>query len=95
MKYLGLIKKSVLFIGVVLMLTSCYKDRSRTTAWYYNDSKWGGFEVTPYGEQETGPGLVFIEGGTFVMGRVEQELNYNWDNIPRRVTISSFYMDPS
>ncbi len=93
MKYSRLIKKSMLLLGVILMLSSCYRERSRTTAWFYNDSKWGGFEVVPYDEQETGPGLVLIEGGTFVMGRVEQEVMYNWDNIPRRVTVSSFYMD--
>ena len=27
------------------------------------------------------------------MGRTEQEIQYDWDNIPRRVTVSSFYMD--
>ena len=31
------------------------------------------FELnTKFEEQETGPGLMFIEGGTFTMGRVEQ-----------------------
>ncbi|HRB26208.1 MAG TPA: gliding motility lipoprotein GldJ, partial [Bacteroidia bacterium] len=30
---------------------------------------------------------------TFAMGRTEQEIPYDWDNIPRRVTVSSFYMD--
>jgi len=27
------------------------------------------------------------------MGRVEDDMNFTWDNIPRRVTVSSFYMD--
>ena len=27
------------------------------------------------------------------MGRVEQDVMYEWDNIPRRQTVSSFYMD--
>ena len=27
------------------------------------------------------------------MGRVEQDILYDWNNIPRRVTVSSFYMD--
>ncbi len=89
----SLFTKVLLLMCVVLLMSACRKERSRTTAWYYNDSKWGGFEVVPYGEQETGPGLVLIEGGTFVMGRVEQDLNYDWDNIPKRVTVSSFYMD--
>lgn len=88
------ILKGFLLLGLVsLVFSSCYRERSRTTAWYYNDPKWGGFEVVPYEEQETGPGLVLIEGGTFVMGRTEQEVPYKWDNVPRRVTVSSFYMD--
>ena len=37
--------------------------------------------------------MVLLQGGTFSMGRVEQEVNYNWDNIPRRVTVSSYYLD--
>ena len=37
---------------LVLLLTSCGKERSGTTAWYYNDPKWGGFQVVPYGQQK-------------------------------------------
>ena len=36
---------------------------------------------------------MFIEGGTFSMGRVEQDVMYEWNNVPRRVTVSSFYLD--
>ncbi|HPM39584.1 MAG TPA: SUMF1/EgtB/PvdO family nonheme iron enzyme, partial [Bacteroidales bacterium] len=77
----------------VIILSSCTEERSRTTGWVYNDPNWGGFEVVPYEEQETGPGLVLVTGGTFVMGRTEQDVTYNWDNVPRRVSVSSFYMD--
>jgi gliding motility-associated lipoprotein GldJ len=66
---------------------------SSTTGWKLNDEKNGGFEVVDYTEQETGPGLVMIEGGTFTMGRTEQDVVYDWDNIPRRATVSTFYMD--
>jgi len=66
---------------------------SSTTGWNYNDPDWGGFEVVQEYEQETGPGLVFIEGGSFTMGRVEQDVTYDWNNVPRRVTLTSFYMD--
>lgn len=83
----------VLTVGTALILASCNKEVSRTTGWTYNDPKNGGFEKIPYIEQETGPGLVLVEGGTFTMGRVEQDVNYNWDQVPRRVTVSSFYMD--
>lgn len=77
----------------LVFITACGKQKSSVTGWNYNDEKNGGFEVVPYEEQETGPGLILIEGGTFVMGRTEQEVNYDWDNIPRRATVSSFYMD--
>jgi len=80
-------------IAAILLLAACKKEQSSTTGWEYNQPKNGGFEVVPYEEQETGPGLILIEGGTFAMGRTEQDVVYDWDNIPRRVTVSSFYMD--
>jgi len=75
------------------MLSSCSGAGSGATGWAYNDSENGGFQKLPYIGQETGPGLVFVEGGTFTMGQVEDDLTGSWDNIPRRVTVSSFYMD--
>ncbi len=81
-------------IGVLtFILASCAKERSSSTGWEYNNPKNGGFEKIPYFEQETGPGLVLIEGGRFTMGRVEQDIFYDWNNKPRTVTVSSFYMD--
>ena len=75
------------------LLSSCSGAGSGATGWAYNDSENGGFQKLPYIGQETGPGLVFVEGGTFTMGQVEDDLTGSWDNIPRRVTVSSFYMD--
>jgi gliding motility-associated lipoprotein GldJ len=69
------------------------KGVSTTTGWNYNDPDNGGFEVKQGVEQQTGPGLVMIEGGTYTMGRVEQDVMYEWNAVPRRVTVSSFYMD--
>jgi gliding motility-associated lipoprotein GldJ len=85
--------KTVFYASVMLFLASCSKDISNTTGWTVNDPKNGGFEVVPYYEQETGPGLILIEGGRFTMGRIEQDVMYQWDNIPRTMTVSSFYMD--
>jgi len=81
------------FMAAMVFITSCKKPMSSTTGWNYNDKKNGGYEMLPYLEQETGPGLVLIEGGTFVLGRVEQDITYDWNNIPRRVSVPSFYMD--
>lgn len=84
---------AIAFFAISAVLSSCTGERSGATGWAYNDSSNGGFEKRPYFGQETAPGLVFIEGGSFTMGQVEDDLTMNWDNIPRRVTVSSFYMD--
>jgi sulfatase modifying factor 1 len=80
-------------IGALFFLASCGKETSNTTGWAYNDSNNGGFEKPYYYEQETGPGLVLIEGGRFTMGKTEQDIFYDWNNVEKTVTVSSFYMD--
>jgi len=83
----------------LLIVTSCNLikgkkgGRSSTTGWSYNDPKSGGFEYRAGYQQNAGPGLRYIEGGTFTMGRVEQDVMYDGNNTPRRVTVASFYMD--
>ncbi len=83
------------FVLLVLVLASCGRksERSDTTGWKYNDQKWGGFEKIDYKGQATGPNLVLVEGGTFTMGATEQDVPYEWNNVERRVTTASFYMD--
>lgn len=83
----------LMVLSASALMTACKKNNSGATAWEYNNPENGGFTKNRYNEQETGPGLVLIEGGTFTMGRVEEDLKFTWDNIPRRVTVSSFYMD--
>jgi gliding motility-associated lipoprotein GldJ len=86
--------KGLLSLAIVaITLASCSKDKSNATGWDYNSPDNGGFEKLPYVEQETGPGLVLVEGGSFTMGRAEQDVMYDWNNIPRKVTVSSFYID--
>ena len=85
------------FLGVsvvgLLVLSSCSPERSSSTGWEYNNYKNGGFEKFDAQEQETGPGLVMIEGGTFTMGRTEQDVMQDWNARAARVTVASFYMD--
>jgi gliding motility-associated lipoprotein GldJ len=83
----------IVLLGAMVSLTSCKYEASNATGWNYNDPKNGGFEKAPYYEQETGPGLILIEGGTFTMGATEQMVTKDWTNMQRRVTVSSFYMD--
>ena len=60
-------KITSLTTAAVLMFTmsSCLfkKDKSLSTGWNYNDTKWGGYEVNAYAGQETGPNLVLVQGG--------------------------------
>jgi len=78
---------------VMLALPACKKNKSATTGQGYNSSKWGGFEVHKYKGQETGPGLVLIEGGSFVMGSHEENVTFSNDNFKKKVTVQSFYLD--
>lgn len=89
-----------LFITVIAasLLVGCnktrdYKDSSRATGWKMN-AKEGGFQYDPKTkEQETGPGLVFVEGGTFTKGRVQDDPMHDWNNSPTQQHVQSFYMD--
>lgn len=82
---------TTLFVGC--NKTRDYKDSSRATGWKMN-SKEGGFQYDPQNkEQETGPGLVFVEGGTFTMGRVQDDPMHDWNNSPNQQHVQSFYMD--
>ena len=93
------IKSLLTLLFVSFLLVSCNKSvserpsSSRTTGWSYNDERNGGFYITDSKEQTAGPGLVAIEGGTFTMGATLENVYYEWNNNPRKVTVSSFYMD--
>ncbi|MFV5698863.1 gliding motility lipoprotein GldJ [Flavobacterium sp. ZT3R17] len=78
---------------LILGLASCSKkssskNASRATGWNV-DSKKGSSSK----KQEAGPGLVFVEGGTFTMGKVEDDVMHDWNNTPTQQHVQSFYMD--
>ncbi|MFD1257398.1 SUMF1/EgtB/PvdO family nonheme iron enzyme [Mucilaginibacter terrae] len=88
--------KSALLLGCVgLMLGSCSKPmRSQKTGIVYNNKYNGGYMRFQKTHPAPGPGLVAIEGGTFVLGgSADQDVTYDYNNTRRRVTIGSFYMD--
>lgn len=88
---------AIVFLASGLFL-SCnksrdYKNSSRATGWKLNDRE-GGFQFnTRYKEQDAGPGLVFVEGGTFTMGKVQDDPMRDWNNVPTQQHVQSFYMD--
>ncbi|MBT8274478.1 MAG: gliding motility lipoprotein GldJ [Bacteroidia bacterium] len=88
----------VVVMALSLSMFSCKKssnskNSSRATGWKIN-AKEGGFQYnTNFKEQATAPGLVFIEGGTFTMGKVQDDVMHDWNNSPNQQHVQSFYMD--
>ena len=94
-----LIRAVLSSIVIVGSLGSCNKlslfskDVSKATGWRVN-AKEGSFQYnSDFKEQETAPGLVFIEGGTFTKGRVQDDVMHDWNNTPTQQHIQSFYID--
>ena len=81
-------------ISLTLILVSCGgNNTSRGTGWDINSKK-GGFQYNvEFDEQETGPGLVFVEGGTFTKGQVQDDVMHDWNNSPNKQHVMSFYID--
>jgi len=86
-----LLSSSVAFVGC--NRSSGGRNVSRATGWSINNKK-GGFQYnTKYKGQQTAPGLVFIEGGSFTKGRVQDDIMHDWNNTPTQQNVQSFYMD--
>ncbi len=89
--------KLMLTAALVLGFTACSKkggsNVSSATGWKINDKK-GGFQLnTRYKKQAPAPGLVLVEGGTFTMGKVQDDVMHDWNNSPTQQHVQSFYMD--
>ncbi|MGL6022857.1 MAG: SUMF1/EgtB/PvdO family nonheme iron enzyme, partial [Chitinophagaceae bacterium] len=100
---------NVMLLAIVVLLASCGSpnpnsgsrtnlqsiQKSGVTGWTYNDPKSSsGFFVTDFNGQNTGPNLVFVQGGTFAMGNVaEEDVMGYWNTIKKRITVPSFYID--
>jgi formylglycine-generating enzyme len=99
---LSLKSMAILLAGLALV-SSCKSKKpssvkigkgSTATGIAYN--KKGGFQVDKsFKGQPTGPNLVFIEGGRFTMGALEEDVINSRDNLERTVSVQSFYMDES
>ena len=96
--------KSLAILMAVASLTSACKKKtpsslnpgkaSRATGIAYNPKGVkDGFQVKKFKGQDTGPNLVFIEGGRFTMGALEEDVVNTRDNMERTVSVQSFYMD--
>jgi sulfatase modifying factor 1 len=98
------VKNLVILLSCAALLASCKgkglfgkkkHDKSEMTGWNYDDKNMGGYQIAKTRDQATGPGLVFVQGGTFTMGQTDEDIMGDFNNIPRRVTVNSFYIDRS
>ena len=95
-KYISI--KNLVIIMVAMTVISCKNSSgssnvSSATGFKIND-KLGGFQYnTKFKGQEASPGMVFIEGGTFTKGRVQDDPMHDWNNSPNQQHVQSFYMD--
>ena len=90
--------KLLVVMALTIGFTSCSKKGSTkggssATGWKINDKK-GGFQFNDkFKKQETPPGMLPVEGGTFTMGKVQDDVMHDWNNSPNQQHVQSFYMD--
>ncbi|MCK9404518.1 MAG: SUMF1/EgtB/PvdO family nonheme iron enzyme [Chitinophagaceae bacterium] len=98
MQLLTTTRNFVLLLAVAGSVASCSilkkkNEKSTATGWNYNDKNQGNFTVGKPADIKTAPGLVFVQGGTFTMGAAQEDVMADWNNIPRRITVNSFFID--
>ncbi len=90
-KFLAVLTVATSFVSCSNKSSS--KNISRATGMRLNDRDGWFNENSNFKEQATPPGMVFVEGGTFTMGKVQDDIMHDWNNTPTQQHVQSFYMD--
>ncbi|MCK5872234.1 MAG: gliding motility lipoprotein GldJ [Methylococcales bacterium] len=98
MKNIIATSKYILIAAIVLTVVSCHNRNPRSvsslTGWSSKDKSAAGFAPdNNYKGQLTPPGMVLIEGGSFTMGSVQDDVVFDWNTTPVKQQVRSFYMD--
>lgn len=98
LKKINSISKLLLLTFTVVFFVSCHNRNPRNnvslTGWTSKDKKAGGFAGdVKYKGQQAPPGMVLIEGGSFTMGHVQDDVLFDWNTTPVKQQVRSFYMD--
>jgi sulfatase modifying factor 1 len=80
-----------------LLFANCNRsnsNKSTLTGLNFNDPKNGNFiRNNSFDGQKTPPGMIGVEGGSFTMGQVQDDVMFDWNTTPKKIHVRSFYMD--
>ncbi|MEE9409180.1 MAG: gliding motility lipoprotein GldJ [Polaribacter sp.] len=92
----NLIKISLVVLTTIL-LTNCNRStsgKSKLTGLAFNDPNNGNFiRGNSFEGQKPPLGMVAVEGGSFTMGQVQDDVMFDWNTTPKKMHIRSFFMD--
>ena len=91
---------SLIFVFSILAIVGCNrnsyksgKNISQATGWKINSAE-GSFSYnTKYKGQQNAPGMIFVQGGTFVKGNSKDNVLHDWNNSPTQQYVRSFFLD--
>ncbi|WP_298766028.1 gliding motility lipoprotein GldJ [uncultured Polaribacter sp.] len=89
--------KITLVALITVLLANCNRSttgKSRLTGLSFNNPKDGNYiGNSSFDGQESPLGMVSIEGGTFTMGQVQDDVMFDWNTTPKKIHVRSFFMD--
>ena len=89
--------KITLVVLTTILLTNCNRARSgksTLTGLSFNDPKNGNFiRGNSFEGQKPPLGMVAVEGGSFTMGQVQDDVMFDWNTTPKKIHVRSFFMD--
>ena len=88
---------SILTITTILFI-SCSSNKSnntsRLTGLSFNDPKNGNYIKNSSFENKDAPlGMVLVEGGSFTMGQVQDDVMFDWNTTPKKMHVRPFFME--
>lgn len=99
MKNLFYVIRILLITISTTLLVGCHSkssNKSSLTGWSSKDKAAGGFSTNKsYKGQQSPPGMVLIEGGSFTMGHIQDDVLFDWNTTPVKQQVRSFYLDES
>ena len=92
------ILKLSLVLLTVLSFVNCKNNSrsnvSRLTGLTFNNPKNGNYvRGNSFKGQKPPLGMVGVEGGSFTMGQVQDDVMFDWNTTPKKIHVRSFYMD--